>query len=178
MPGGRPKSPLRGGWLENGIGHIPLTKGKVATVDAADLNWLIQWNWAAQPSSKKRKTYYAQRTEKSLSGKKVCVSMHRLILGLTDPKIEADHRDQNGINNQRYNLRPSTHGENMQNRSIQSSNTTGYKGVTFDPKKGLYRAEISVNGKKRSLGRTKDPRVAYEKYVAAAKELHGDFACL
>lgn len=42
--------------------------------------------------------------------------MHRWIMGVTDPEIEVDHRDNDGLNNQRYNLRPCTHLQNMRFR--------------------------------------------------------------
>jgi hypothetical protein len=42
--------------------------------------------------------------------------IHRCILGITDPEIEVDHRDNNGLNNVRSNLRTCTHQENMRFR--------------------------------------------------------------
>lgn len=44
------------------------------------------------------------------------IYMHRLILGLTDPKIVVDHRNHDGLDNRRENIKPCTQAENLQNR--------------------------------------------------------------
>ena len=48
----------RQGWVEDGIGYIPLTRGQIAKVDPEDLEKLTKNNWNAlwSPSAKK---YYA-----------------------------------------------------------------------------------------------------------------------
>jgi hypothetical protein len=54
--------------------------------------------------------------------------MHRLILGITDAKLDAGHRDGDGLNNCRNNLRVATrlqNGSNQQKRA--NSNTYTYR---------------------------------------------------
>ena len=67
------------------------------------------------------------------SGKYEGQYLHRIIaerMGL-DLLNETDHRDCNPLNNQRFNLRPATHSQNLMNRKIRSDNTSGFKGVSW-----------------------------------------------
>lgn len=66
----------------------------------------------------------------TIAGKKV--SLHRFILGLTDPSIQADHINGNGLDNRRENLREATNRQNQANRRPSSGKS--YKGVVAFPK--------------------------------------------
>lgn len=70
------------------------------------------------------------------------------------PLGEIDHRNRDQGNNKWLNLRDGTHGQNMMNRSIGKNNKTGALGVSIYIDKGklYYRATITVNYKKISLG--------------------------
>jgi len=152
--------------------EIVLTKGQVALVDDSDYEWLNQWKWCAK---KDKYTYYAYRKDYSL-GKhnSVAIIMHRLILQLNDPKIEVDHEDGNGLNNQRSNLRVATRTENIYNRKIFKNNQSGLKGVSLH--RGRWRATIQKDKKAIHIGYficKEDAAIAYNN---KAIELHGDFA--
>jgi hypothetical protein len=149
--------------------EIPLTQGKVALVDDADYEWLGKMKWYAFRNGKGR-IYYAAR--KKLGR---VVFMHRDIMGVAG-KIEIDHRDSNGLNNQRHNLRVCTHSENMKNIKKYKPSTSGYKGVNFDKKVGRFRARIRVNLKLISLGYFDDPAEAARVYDKAARQYFGEFA--
>ena len=86
-------------------------------IDAADLALVSEVNglWVAHRARGKAQKWYVQTKTWTEFGART-VMMHRLILGLTDPEIEADHRDNDGLNNQRYNLRRCTHLENIRFR--------------------------------------------------------------
>lgn len=100
--------------------------GAVAIFDAIDLEWICQnkWNLNAQGYATVGKWDRASRRVKTYK-------MHRLILGLVDPKIHADHIDGNRLNNCRSNLRTATSAQNAQNlrRKGRPNNTTGFRGV-------------------------------------------------
>jgi hypothetical protein len=151
---------------------IPLTKGYFAQVDDADFEWLNQWKWQAL-TGKKRKTVYAVR-----SNGKSMISMHRQILGLTDPKVLGEHEDNNGLNNQRENLRIATQSQNAMNNRLYNTSKTGYKGVCMSDKPGVYRAYIVLNYKQKSLGMSDCPETCARTYNKAAKEMFGEFAKL
>ena len=57
--------------------------------------------------------------------------MHRLIMNVPI-KMEVDHIDRNGLNNQKSNLRIVTHQQNSMNSKKQKGSSSKYKGVTFD----------------------------------------------
>lgn len=70
-------------------------------------------------------------------------------MGLDFPN-QVDHIDGNPLNNQRDNLRPATHSQNMWNRKKQTNNTSGHVGVYRVGDK--YRARIRFHGKLIHLG--------------------------
>jgi len=155
---------------------IPLSRGLFAMVDDADFDFLNQWKWTAVKSGK---TFYAARNE-LVNGVRRGVKMHRLVIGLTDPAIHVDHRDGNGVNNQRHNLRPCSQPENRRNASIQDNNTSGYKGVSLrkDVIVNKFQARIMVDKKSISLGFFHSPVEAAKAYNDAAILYHGEFAFL
>lgn len=146
--------------------EIPLSRGFVAVVDANDAD-LAQRKWVC------------------LNGKYAKASgeggelMHRIIYerisGIALNKGQyIDHIDGDGLNNTRENLRLVTNAENLKNRKRHSNNKSGYKGVVAQD--GKYRAKITVNGKRISLGMYDTPEEAHEAYKAAAIKYHGEFA--
>lgn len=91
------------------------------------------------------------------------------------PREYIDHIDGDRANNRLSNLREATHVENQQNRKICRTNTSGLKGIAFDRNRGKWTAQITVNGKRVSLGRFNDPMEAHAAYTAAAARLFGEF---
>lgn len=92
-----------------------------------------------------------------------------------EPSGIVDHEDLNRTNNKWNNLRDATRSENQCNRRIQSNNTSGYKGVTFDKSRNLWSARVNLQGKVYNLGRFKTAEEAHAIYLKAAKEKHGEF---
>jgi len=95
-------------------------------------------------------------------------------MGLIGPEI--DHKDTNGFNNERTNLRSATRNQNAANSKLSKANTTGYKGVTFSKRHNKYMAKITVNYKTIHLGYFNDPEIAYNSYCNAAIKYFGQFA--
>lgn len=102
--------------------------------------------------------------------------MHRQILGLTDPKIFTDHKDHNGLNNQRSNLRIATHGQNMANKS--PSGKSKYMGVSWNKNDKKWRSQIRKNRVTIYLGSYINEIDAAIAYNNKAVEVHGEFANL
>lgn len=155
--------------------EIRLTKGQVAIVDDEDFEWLNQWKWLAV---KLRSTYYAMRVVYEKSQYKETILMHRLILGLTGRKEIADHKDHNGLNNQKSNLRIATHSENMANRCARKNSSSKFLGVSKNIKTNKWRAKIQTGGQCVHIGNFTDEKDAAIAYNKKAKEVHGDFANL
>jgi len=153
---------------------IPLTQGKFAMVDDADYDNLMQFSWQAQ---KRKHTWYAVRAGRLPNGEKTMFYMHRQILGLTDPKIQGEHQDRNGLNNQKANIRAATHAQNQKNKGKPLNNTTGYKGLAVEPN-GRYRVQCSQNGNSHYLGTFDCPHEAARHYNLFAKSIGEGFECL
>lgn len=153
--------------------EIKLTQGQVALVDDEDYEYLNQWKWYAQKS---RGTFYACRYTKN-----EVLIMHRIILN-TPFNMEVDHRDHNGLNNQRHNIRNCTRSQNHMNKDPRGSSK--YLGVSWDKSRNKWRAFIQTrqisNGKRKTLfnGQYNTEEEAAIAYNEAAKRLHGEFANL
>jgi hypothetical protein len=152
--------------------EIILTLGYKTQVDDSDYVWLTQWRWRA---SEEGSMVYAVRTDYS-NGKKN-LRMSRVILGLTDPKIQGDHIDRNGLNNQRHNLRTANNQQNSINQ-IGCNKSSHYKGVYYNKEKRMFSAQIKHNYKSTHIGHFKDEIEAAKAYDKKAKELFGEFAYL
>lgn len=100
--------------------------------------------------------------------------MHRLILGLTDPKLDGDHRDRNTLNNQDNNLRIATRSENQKNRIGRGKSK--YLGVHAHYKR--WRGRIKVDGIYIDLKVHDTQEQAARAYDEAAKKYHGEYANL
>ena len=151
---------------------IPLTQGHVALVNNQDYAQLVcyRWRYFRRPAER---TGYAVRTEHV--PRKRTVYMHREIMHA--PKgIEVDHRNHNGCDNQRRNLRLATKSQQHANRLKQQSSSR-YKGVTWHKATEKWRAQIKVHGKKMHLGLFISERKAADAYQQAAKQYFGEFAC-
>lgn len=114
-------------------------------------------------------SFYAVRNE---GQPQTTVFMVRVIMD-TPKGLLCDHICHETLDNQRENLRNVTRFQNQQNRRIQRSNTTGFKGVSLDHNK--YRANIRVDGKPLHLGNFTSAEEASAAYEAAAKKYFGDF---
>jgi HNH endonuclease/AP2 domain len=92
------------------------------------------------------------------------------------PPKTIDHADLDRSNNRWNNIRPATQGQNNANSKLRKTNLSGYKGVTWAWKTGLWKAQISLQGRTIHLGTTKTAFEAHLLYVAAAKKYYGEFA--
>lgn len=143
-------------------------------VDACDYEMLNQWKWTPL---KLRHTTYAYRRMR-VNGRPKKVYMHRQILA-APVGFEVDHRDLNGLNNQRSNLRLCSHAQNNSNkRKRKRGKTSQFIGVYKRTGTRYYVAQITCNLINRYLGIFDNENDAARAYNLAAKELHGEFASL
>ena len=150
---------------------IPLTRGKNAIVDAEDFEWLSKWNWCTALTGRGPLfSFYAARSYWTKKGSRF-LFMHNVIFG-----DRCDHKNRNGLDNRRENLRACTPLQNSRNRGISKNNISGFKGVSFIASINKWRARITANGKSKFLGYFTSKELAACAYDLAAKKLFGEFA--
>jgi len=143
---------------------VHLTKGYEAVVSDEDYEEVSKYKWQVVVMNKK--FLYALH-----KFKRKTISLHRF---LTKPPkgFWVDHRDGNGLNNTRENLRVCTPQQNAWNRRGH----TEHKGVwSYNSKKNPWIASICIGGIDIHLGSFKTIEEATEAYERKAKEVHGDF---
>jgi hypothetical protein len=141
------------------------TELNLILVDPQDAHFLSEYKWYLNAQG------YVARCEK-----RKYISLHRTILGLSDRHVYVDHINGNRLDNRRANLRTCSHAENLRNRGKPTSNTSGFKGVSFHKRSGKWRADIKVDYKAVWLGLYDTSLQAHEAYKEAAARLHGGFA--
>jgi hypothetical protein len=155
--------------LAEGAKLIPLSRGKVAIVDADDFVRLNKHKWYANRSPR---TYYARGTINRKGAR-----MHRQIL-TAPPHLVVDHINRNGLDNRKQNLRICTKLQNQHNRRPGRNGSSKYKGVRWSKRDKKFRAGITCNKKTYYLGMFDDEIDAAKAYDKKARELFGEYAYL
>ncbi len=151
--------------------EIPLTRGAVALVDATDYPCVAGLQWRLHTPHPG--FTYARATLRTADGQRRDILMHRLLLD-APRALHVDHRNHNGLDNRRANLRLVTRAQNEQNRRGAASHSqTGVRNV------GLwhrgYRVRIQVNGQRIEIGRYRTLAQAAAA-AAAARAEYGMYA--
>ena len=166
-----------------------------AMVDDEDYDYLMQFKWYLHKNNNiKEGTHYARtKIRNAETGKKSNILMHRMIMKLSDVSILIDHKDREGLNNQKLNLRIATFLENSRNKNKSSGKSSQYLGVNINNTKFSYLrkdgtttnkvyskwiATIRVDGKLVYLGRYDVEEDAAKAYDAGALKFFGEFANL
>ncbi len=155
--------------------QIKLTQDKVALVDDEDFETLNKYKWHYSRYSPHFENGYAKR--RNPNGKPALIRMQHMILPLKKGYM-VDHKNGNGLDNRRENLRLVTKSQNMMNCGLQRNNKSGYKGVCWHESNKKWRAQIFVNGRQYFLGLFKNKKDAARAYNDAAPHYHGEYAYL
>jgi hypothetical protein len=92
------------------------------------------------------------------------------------PSHIIDHKNLNPSDNSWKNLREATDSQSQANKRVGKNNKTGYKGVSYSSRDGVYIAHIRHNKKVIHLGTFRCPKAAYEVYCDHARKYHGEYA--
>jgi hypothetical protein len=138
-------------------------------IDDEDYDKISKFKWVIT-SPNKLKFYACTRINKK------SIFMHRYLLKTT--KL-IDHIDQNGLNNQKQNLREATFAQNRMNATLTRTRTSSkYKGVHFSKRTQTWQATIKFNQKTYGLGWFENEDEAALAYNLKAQEFFKDFAFL
>ena len=140
-------------------------------VDPEDYDRLIHYRWILFKSDKWQ---YAVRTE-CIDGKQKTIFMHREIMGIDDSKVYVDHKDHDGLNNQKSNLRLSNNRFNQYNVGKKSNSKQKYKNIRHlggDRYQVRFRTPEGVRVQKNVRGEEE----AVKLYNDLAIKYHGEFA--
>lgn len=154
--------------------EIPLTQGYVALVDDEDFERVSAHKWRAHVISKTPNVLvYAVRSLTRIERKRKHIYMHHFILGA---KALTDHLDDNGLNNQRENLRPATYSQNIANARKRGGCASPYRGVGWRKDIQKWTARITKDGVEYRVGYFREECDAALAYNLKAYELFGEFA--
>lgn len=153
------------------------SKGKVFEVlfDEEDRALVEAHRWCVAHAGRSK---YAVTSIKTLGGVWRMARMHKMIAG-TPEGLDTDHRNGNGLDNRRRNLRVCSRADNIRNQRLHASSSTGFRGVTRKvlPSGSVrFRAHIRVLGVQRHLGYFATAEAASRAYDAAADSAFGEFA--
>lgn len=90
--------------------------------------------------------------------------LHRTIMNALDDRV-VDHINHDTLDNRKSNLRLITVQQNNQNKKMTVNNKSGVRGVHYEKESGKYKAQITINGKRTSIGRfnnLEDATLAFE----------------
>lgn len=125
--------------------------------------------------SRDHNTWYASLFARGrTTGKYVC-RLHSFIMGTREC---VDHKNRNGLDNRRENLRVASRTQNMVNSKKKNLGSTSsrFKGVCWMPKIGKWYARICVHGRRIFLGSYSEETHAAYAYDVAARNMVGEFA--
>lgn len=143
-------------------------------VDAEDLELVKSYNrWQYSKRGDIVSNYQITK-----DGKKTfkTYKLHRVIMGVTNSKIEVDHINHDRLDNRKKNLRICSHALNGQNLPIKKNNTSGFSGVQWDKARKLWKTRIKLNYKEIHIGRYATIGEAISARLFAEDYYFGQFA--
>ncbi len=150
--------------IERNCYVVPLSQGKIAMIDERDAYRVAKHTWCA--AKHKNGRWYA-RTQT----KRKRVYLHRFIMEVVEM---IDHKNHDGLDCRRNNLRPATFNQNNANSRKRAGTSSRFKGVYRNRNK--WQAELCANNVRRRLGSFHSEDEAARAYDAEARIAFGEYA--
>jgi hypothetical protein len=150
--------------------HRSLSKPTLyALVDDEDYEFLNKFNWSYKTGNK---TCYARTY---IKGKDV--EMQVMLCPVEYP-LQVDHKNGNGLDNQKQNLRPATYSQQQANNISRRKGSSKFRGVCWNQNKQKWVAQLIFEGDKQFLGYFSSEKEAAIAYNNSAIKHFGEFAKL
>lgn len=151
------------------------TYGRVnVLVDNSDYGLIKNKKWCVGKFPKSKSLYVWRSAGLNNKGNSITQYMHRFLLDSKKGTF-VDHKNGNGLDNRRSNLRICTHAQNCHNVGLSTRNTSGYKGVSFAKHAKKWCAQIRKNGKNKKIGYFDSANEASMAWEIESKKIHGEF---
>lgn len=157
-----------------------ISKKYEVLLDDEDFERINSFRWYIRHMKSKYKEYFYAVRSINIDNKCKWVLMHREVMHPKDNEI-VDHKDFNGLNNQKSNLRICSKSQNAQNSrynrklNLPKGVTAGMVVSSSGKKYYFFKAQIVVNNKAIYLGNFKTVLEAQLAYNKTAEEYHKDF---
>ena len=92
------------------------------------------------------------------------------------PEEDIDHINGDVTDNRICNLRKASRSENLCNTKLPRTNTSGFKGVSWDSARGKWFGKVQFGNKQYPVGRFDTIEQAVDAVNEKRIELHGEFA--
>ena len=147
--------------IENGYAKIKMSNcDEFALIDIEDIPKIKDYCWWYH-----KENYYPTAR---INGKHI--NLHRIIMPNDDKRFVTDHINRQPLDNRKCNLRIVTQCVNMQNTGLRSTNTSGYKNISYISTRGIYAVYIKRNHKNHYVGSYRDLETAVQKLEEYKKE--------
>lgn len=119
---------------------IKTKKGEVILIDKNDYNKICNYTWSIDSCGYPSAMFKSKKTR-----------LHRILIDVPKGKV-CDHINQNKLDNRKANLRVTSYSKNTINAPIRKTNTSGYKGVSLDKRRGTYQVTVDRGDKRYYIG--------------------------
>ena len=150
---------------------LELAQNLETLIELSDYEKIKDFHWIPTYSKKSKTWYVYSQTQRNLV--RTSTYLHRTLLN-AQKGVVVDHKNHDGLNNLRDNIRIATYQENNWNSRPRKRTQCLPQGVCRI-KNGKYQAHIKINHERINLGLYETIEEAQKAYLAKKIAVSGDF---